>query len=215
LCFSVKNAVQSQSYVELLNAYVRDEWPNAEFASNWTVKAPHPLVQQHYGLHHWHDHSVFGVDQSVFVGFNPPSHMQPAPNEWIRWAVISFPRRLVGMFELERIDESAEEYEDIEALPNGAFRYAECVFAIHPIPLNWLVAFKSVRWPSIALELASQPMTAEDLLPEDRAYDAESILRRAADEAKERPLFKFKPHQLKPAFHIDEATLLARQRFRF
>jgi hypothetical protein len=161
-------------------------------------------VLKHFGTHHWRDQSIFGVDLAVMVSFNAPSHLANPP-EWVRWGIINFPRRLIGLFEIDTADFGVhDEIEDIEALPNGAYRYQECTFAIHQIPLNWLVAFKSVRWPSIALEIASNPRTVSRLLPADRAFDAESLLKRAADLQKEPPLFKFKPHQLKPKFLVDD-----------
>ncbi len=184
-----------------MHAYLQQQWPNPEFAANWTVPVVHPSVVAHYGLRHWHEYTAFGVDLSVLVAFNPSPSADP--DTLHRWAVINFQKRLIGFFEcaLGDTDLNFDDPVEMEPLPNGAYQCQRTQFQIEPLPIEWLVAFKRVRWPGIALVLASHWNTAKFLLPSDSYHTAGRIIRRSLAPPQAEPtLFKFKPHQLTPPF---------------
>lgn len=200
----------------MLQAYLAHGWPNDSFPVNWSIPVIHPAVEAHYPLRHWSDVAAYGVEHNVLVPFSsPPS---APPTALVRWALISFNKRIIGFFESDlqsrRIDDLPENTFDITYERNGVLSCNHYHFLIESLPLDWLVAFKRVRWPSVALVLASYDGISDCLLPQDRAHTAKAIIARSlAPKIREPPLFKFKPHQLKPPFLVDPPEFRERKRF--
>jgi hypothetical protein len=137
-------------------------------------------------LSHWNNLEAFGIDRTMYLSFATPYGYTE------RWCLINLKKQVIGFFEQDSgqgvID--ARDPENIIGFDDGTFGIDDVVFDIHPLPLDWVMAFKRVRWPSIALTLTHSRSFGEDII--DGQTPVSKLLRAPRPPRKEPQLFHVK-----------------------
>lgn len=111
-------------------------------------------------MSHWNSIEAFGIDRTMYFAFATPYAYTD------RWCLLNLKKQVIGFFEQDSTVDALdpELSETIEEQEDGTFTIENVIFDIHRLPLDWVMAFKRIRWPSIALTLTHSRHFNEDIL---------------------------------------------------